>query len=87
MGKKGKQEEAPAVPSKKKGGGWRAQLEEEEKQAKAEAERLFAIKNKVKFVRVRHILHEDEAVIKDAKETLRDKPTEDEFARLAEELS
>ena len=86
MGKKGKPEE-PVTTTKKKGGGWRAQLEEEEKQAKAEAERLFAIKNKIKFVRVRHILHEDEVVIKDAKEALKEKPTEDEFARVAEELS
>lgn len=41
-------------------------MEEEEKQAKAEAERQAAIKNKVKFIRARHILHEDEDVIKEA---------------------
>jgi len=62
-------------------------MEEEEKQAKAEAERQAAIKNKVKFIRARHILHEDEDVIKEAIQQMGEAPTEDQFARYAEELS
>jgi hypothetical protein len=38
-------------------------MEEEEKKAKAEQERLLVIKNKIKFVRARHILNSDKAVI------------------------
>lgn len=90
MGKK--KQEAPqaavaatdAKKDKKKGGGWKAQLEEEERAAKAEAERLFAIKNKIKFIRARHILNEDEAIIREIREKLIEtypdgKPTEEAF--------
>jgi hypothetical protein len=59
-------------------------LEEEERAAKAEAERQFAIKNKVKFIRARHILNEDDAVIREIRDKLLEaypdgKPTEDAF--------
>ena len=66
-------------------------MEEEEKLAKMEAERQFSIKNKIKFVRARHILHEEEAVIKEIHEKLSEefgnKPNEDEFAKYAAEIS
>ena len=64
-------ETAPAEKQKKKGGGWKAQLEEEEKKAKEEEERKIAIKNKIKFVRVRHILNEDAEVIKEVAEKIK----------------
>lgn len=63
-------------------------MEEEEKKAKAEQERLLAIKNKIKFVRARHILNSDKAVIIEIHDKLfsqfGDSPTEDEFAKYAE---
>ena len=66
-------------------------MEEEEKQAKAEQERLFAIKNKIKFVRARHILNKDQAVIMEIHQKLfsqfGDSPTEEEFGKYAEEFS
>lgn len=40
-------------------------MEEEEKQAKAEEERKLAIKNKIKFVRARHILNEEKALVEE----------------------
>eukprot|EP00347_Sterkiella_histriomuscorum_P011393 403372630 len=76
---------------KKKAGGWKAQLEEEEKQKKAEQERLLAIKNKIKFVRARHILHEDENIVKQIHSQIKnehgDKPPSEVFAKFAEEKS
>jgi hypothetical protein len=88
MGKK-KQEPGGAAEKKK---GWKAQMEEEERAAKAEAERLLAIKNKIKFVRARHILNEDEAVIREVRDRLIEafpdgKPNEDDFGKLAAEYS
>jgi len=46
-------------------------LEEEEKKAKEEEERKIAIKNKIKFVRARHILNEDVEVIKEVAEKIK----------------
>jgi hypothetical protein len=52
---------------------------------------LFAIKNKIKFVRARHILNKDKAVIMEIHQKLfsqfGDSPTEEEFGRYAEEFS
>ncbi len=46
-------------------------MEEEEKQAKLEEERKLAIKNKIKFVRARHILNEEREVIEEAERKIR----------------
>ena len=58
---------------------------------KEEQERQFAIKNKIKFIRARHILNSDRDVIQEIHQKLfaefGDQPTEEEFGRQAEEFS